>query len=241
MFRQRYGGFIGGFLFSAWHWLVAWTQAYMGLREEQRFIWQKGLALLRDIYLSIARKLMDHGLLLAEDDIFFLTTEEVARVACGGSLPNVQHRRRAYDRLMRLWRKAPAVSYPTFLQGDEPAYGAAATNIGEALQGIPVSPGVAQGPACILLSPGDFGHIPDGCVLVVPSIDPAWTPLFGRVAGLLAERGGQLSHGAVVAREYHLPAVTGIEGATLVIREGELLTVDGNRGVVLRGAGHTGG
>ena len=70
--------------------------------------------------------------------------------------------------------------------------------------------------------------------MVTPSPDPAWTPIFGTIAGLVTERGGQLSHGAVVAREYGLPAVFGVRGAMQRIREGEIVVVDGGAGVVVR-------
>jgi pyruvate,water dikinase len=70
----------------------------------------------------------------------------------------------------------------------------------------------------------------------VPSADPAWTPLFPRLAGLVLEVGGQLSHGAVVAREYGLPAVAAIPGVTSSIHSGDEITVDGNSGIVIRHA-----
>ena len=71
-------------------------------------------------------------------------------------------------------------------------------------------------------------------MLITRSTDPGWTPLFGRLAGLIMERGGQLSHGAVVAREYGLPAVAGIPGITAILRDGDEILVDGLTGTVTR-------
>jgi pyruvate,water dikinase len=73
-----------------------------------------------------------------------------------------------------------------------------------------------------------------GDILIAPATDPAWTPVFAQIAGLVVERGGVLSHSAVIAREYHVPAVAGITNIVAEIREGELIEVDASRGIVSR-------
>jgi phosphoenolpyruvate synthase/pyruvate phosphate dikinase len=98
--------------------------------------------------------------------------------------------------------------------------------------GVPVSPGLVRGPVRVVLTPDQFDRIAPGDVLVTRSTDPGWTPIFGRLGGLIMERGGQLSHGSVVAREYGLPAVVGIPHITDHLRDGDLVLLDGLTGTV---------
>ncbi|MCF7730563.1 MAG: hypothetical protein K9N23_02705 [Akkermansiaceae bacterium] len=98
---------------------------------------------------------------------------------------------------------------------------------------FPISPGTASGPVRLVFKPEEFQATAPGYVLVCPSTDPSWTPLFVRAAAVVMGRGGTLSHGAVVAREIGIPAVV-VEGATRRYSEGELLTIDGTAGTVRR-------
>jgi pyruvate,water dikinase len=103
---------------------------------------------------------------------------------------------------------------------------------GEAMNGVPVSAGVAEAPALVLEHPHVGENMPDGFVLVCPSTDPAWVPLFVRARGLVMETGGVLSHGAIVAREFGLPAVAGVPEVMRRIRTGQRIRVDGGQGMV---------
>jgi phosphohistidine swiveling domain-containing protein len=100
-----------------------------------------------------------------------------------------------------------------------------------ALVGTAASAGTVTGRARVVLEPTG-AHLVPGEVLVAPSTDPGWTPLFLTAGGLVMEMGGANSHGAVVAREYGIPAVVGLPGATSSIVTGQEITVDGTRGVV---------
>src|SRR4029453_16637271 len=100
-----------------------------------------------------------------------------------------------------------------------------------ALVGTPASAGTVTGPARVIHDPVG-AHLEPGEILVAPSTDPGWTPLFLTAGGLVMEMGGANSHGAVVAREYGIPAVVGVPGATLRISTGQTVTVDGTAGVV---------
>ncbi|MGW0232318.1 PEP/pyruvate-binding domain-containing protein [Actinopolymorpha singaporensis] len=106
------------------------------------------------------------------------------------------------------------------------------TTTASVLTGAPGSPGTATGPARILRSPSDFSRARPGEVLVCRFTDPAWTPLFRIVAAVVTETGGALSHAAIVAREYALPAVLGVPEVTTRVHDGDLVTVDGTTGVV---------
>jgi pyruvate,water dikinase len=102
---------------------------------------------------------------------------------------------------------------------------------GGGLRGAPASPGVYSGRARVILDPAG-ARLEPGEVLVAPSTDPGWTPLFLTAGALVMEMGGMMSHGSVVAREYGIPAVVGALGATAAIETGQRITVDGGRGVV---------
>lgn len=101
-----------------------------------------------------------------------------------------------------------------------------------ALAGLPGSPGVAEGPVSLVRSEEDFARFPKGSVLVARTTSPSWTPLFYSAAAVITESGGPLSHGAVIARELHIPAVMGMRGALTVLREGQRVRVDGMRGTI---------
>ncbi|MFN7544869.1 MAG: PEP-utilizing enzyme [Acidobacteriota bacterium] len=102
-------------------------------------------------------------------------------------------------------------------------------------RGIAVSPGQVTAIARVIRSPEEGSEFGEGEILVAPNTHPGWTPLFLRASAVVMETGGYLSHGAIVAREYGLPAVVNLPGLLRQVRNGERLTVDGNAGTVLRG------
>jgi len=106
-----------------------------------------------------------------------------------------------------------------------------------------VSPGKVEGRARVILDPRTDAHIEPGEILIAPVTDAGWAPLFINAAGLVVEVGGLLSHGSVVAREYGVPAVVGVTGATGEIKTGDRIYLDGSSGVVVKldendGRGH---
>jgi pyruvate,water dikinase len=110
--------------------------------------------------------------------------------------------------------------------------GRAKKSNGLTLKGVAASPGQVTAPACVLSGPEDFAQMNTGDVLVAPLTTPAWTPLFARAAAVVTDIGGPLSHGSIVAREYGVPAVLGTGAATKRIQQGQIITVDGNKGTV---------
>ncbi|MFQ5857809.1 MAG: PEP-utilizing enzyme, partial [Anaerolineae bacterium] len=88
------------------------------------------------------------------------------------------------------------------------------------------------GVARVIRGPEEFGRLQNGDILVAPLTNPVWTPLFAIAGGVVTEVGGILSHGAIVAREYGIPAVMGVAGATTVVQEGQMVGVDGSKGIV---------
>jgi pyruvate,water dikinase len=100
------------------------------------------------------------------------------------------------------------------------------------VQGVGASAGIARGPARVALGQADFDRINPGDVIVCPSSNPSWVPLFSIAAGLVTDVGGVLSHAAVVAREFGLPAVVGTRDGTTRIADGRMVEVDGSTGIV---------
>ena len=212
--------------------LLRLARRYMPLREDQRFAWQRTLAAQRRLFLLIGRALAERGVLASPDDIFFATMEEVQLAVQGDgcfSREKLLARRAAWVALQQ------EATYPRFLRGDAPLTedsAAAPAPLAGQLRGRGVSPGLAQGPARLVAGPWEFARVQAGDVLVAATADPGWTPLFGRLAGLVLETGGLLSHAAVVAREYGLPAVMGVPEATRQLQDGQIVQVDGTAGLV---------
>ena len=102
------------------------------------------------------------------------------------------------------------------------------------LEGLPISAGYAEGPVCLLRSPNDMKKVKRGDILVASVIDPGMAPLMGLAAGLVVELGGTLSHGAIIAREYGLPAIANVHGVTSLLKDGERVAVDATAGVIKR-------
>ena len=102
----------------------------------------------------------------------------------------------------------------------------------ESLKGIGGSPGVASGTVRIITDLDQFSELREGEILVAPTTNPSWTPLFMVAKGVVCELGGMLCHGAVVAREYKIPAVLGVKNATKILRNGQRITIDGGKGII---------
>jgi phosphohistidine swiveling domain-containing protein len=213
---------------TAYDALVARIRHHVRYREDGKHELMRGYALLRAVALEAGRRL---GL---GDAVFLLTAEELGAALATGFAPQALLAARRRDRAAEAGLVLPPLITERELSGlGEPPAPAAA---GERLAAFAASPGVGRGPARIVHDPAAAGDLGEGYVLVCPSTDPAWTPLFARAAGLVLESGGSLSHGAVVARELGLPAVV-VPGACTLLAPGEAVVVDGDRGCVLRGSG----
>jgi phosphohistidine swiveling domain-containing protein len=226
-------GLVGKLKMAVFDHVLGLVRHYMPLREDQRFYWGQTLAAMRELFLMIGDGLVANGLLKEREEIFFATKREIQAYVQGqGGFPSHQVWRREEElRLLQGQHQlASAGAYPTFLVGNRPLDVDAEK--GQVLVGRPVSPGLKRGLVKIVGSPRQLSKIRSGDILVTGSTDPAWTPIFGLVGGLIMERGGQLSHGAVVAREYGLPAVTGIAGVTQRLHDGQEVLLDGLAGTV---------
>jgi pyruvate,water dikinase len=209
------------------------TRALAGLREVPKFYAVLVLARARALLREIGEELKEAGRLEQADDAFFVTLPEVrAALSAGADLRSVVRERRAYYERELERRRVPRI---LLSDGTEPAAAEAPEAAPDgALRGTPASPGVVSAKARVILEPSGASLEP-GEILVAPSTDPGWTPLFLTAGGLVMEMGGAMSHGAVVAREYGIPAVVGVPDATRRISTGERITVDGSVGKVTTG------
>ena len=205
------------------------TRQLAGLRELPKYDIVLVLAQARAELLGIGADLCSAGALPRADDVFFLDLREVADALAGRDVRDVAAGRRdRYDREMAR-RHVPRV---LLSDGTEPEALSAPTPAADgALMGTAASAGTVTGPARVVLEPAGAYLVP-GEILVAPSTDPGWTPLFLTAGGLVMEMGGANSHGAVVAREYGIPAVVGVPAATISIVTGQEITVDGTHGVI---------
>ena len=199
-------------------------RTFTRLREDSHFyIFALGLLARRSL-LELGQRWEQAGLLKTADEVFLLRLAEIESAIHGTTDPRriLSERRPVWMAMQRQWRAWQTVVTPT----------------GAFLRGVGISPGQVTGPARIVLEPAAFGQFRPGEVLVAPATGPAWTPLFRAAAAVVTETGGTMSHAAIVAREYGLPGVSGVRGATSALHNGEVVTVDGNAGLVRRPLGH---
>jgi pyruvate,water dikinase len=199
-----------------------------GLRETLKDLLVRLIAGARTDLTAIGAELAGRGLLAEADDVFFLDLVEARSALLGADhRAVVAQRREDHARELRR-RHVPRI---LLSDGTEPETLAAPTASDGALVGTPASAGEVTGLARVVLDPTG-AHLEPGEILVVPSTDPGWTPLFLTAGGLVMEMGGANSHGAVVAREYGIPAVVGVPDATEAIVTGQRITIDGAAGWV---------
>ncbi len=186
--------------------------------------------------LEIADNLMSSGLLVARNDIFYLEFPEITRVLAGE-----QTDWNYYQSLIATRKTAieaaeefPDNFYTYAGDSTQRVHESVQINANEAgvLTGLPACGGVIKGRAVVLENIHEIHKLTKGDILVTKQTDPGWICVFPMISGLIVERGGMLSHGAIVAREFGIPAVVGVRDALKLIKDGQIVTVDGDRGVV---------
>ena len=212
--------------------VLGYAQTYLQFRENQRFYLDHILLRTRRLFMEYGRRFKERGHLDRQDDIFFLSKEEIFQMAKVGVedqsevQAKVISRRREFDR----WRNRLP---PKFLRGgvefDDTIY-----KLGNVVKipGTSASPGVVKGRIRVVESIEHLSEVAEDEILVTSNTDPGWTAVFAKIGGLVTETGGILSHGAVVSREYGIPAVTAVKGATKILKTGQQVTLDGNEGII---------
>ncbi|HMC37194.1 MAG TPA: PEP-utilizing enzyme, partial [Actinomycetota bacterium] len=202
---------------------------FIGYREYPKYGMISRYFVYKQALLEEAERLVQARVLSEEEDIFYLTFQE---------LHDVARTKQVDDQLLRRRKDAfsshQALTPPRVLTSDgEVVAGAYRRDDlpAGALAGLPVSAGTIEGPARVVLDMAE-ADLEAGDILVTAYTDPSWTPLFVTIKGLVTEVGGLMTHGAVIAREYGLPAVVGVEDATRLIRDGQRIRVHGTDGYV---------
>jgi pyruvate,water dikinase len=204
--------------------LLAQLEGYVSVREGRAY-WQMVITgEMRRLLLRTGAQLVERGVLAQPDDVFFLTPDET-RAPAADLRDTVAARRDE-------WRGWHVADPPPFIGTPGEISAAAEANRRE-LRGMPASRGRVTAPVRILRSPEEGNRLNRGDVLVCVMTTPAWTPLFAIAGAIVTESGGALSHPAITAREYGIPAVVALEGATTRLRDGQLVTVDGGAGTVV--------
>ncbi|HEU4408380.1 MAG TPA: PEP/pyruvate-binding domain-containing protein [Polyangiaceae bacterium] len=227
------------------------------LREDNEF-WFVGctMALLRYAALAVGARLAERGQIGRQDDVFFLEIQEAIRALASRERQAalVAERREAHREVQRhpgppsygvdpgrpesFDGFPPEVGYTmrALLWYADRAIGAASPSVGDenGLRGVAASAGRYTGPVKVIRDEGEFDRIAAGDVLVCPITSPVWSVIFPSIGALVTDSGAVLSHPSIIAREFGIPAVVGTGNATSVLRDGQVVTVDGTRGVVER-------
>lgn len=211
------------------------------VREEQTAELTLAWPVMRRALRKLGETLKAQGKLASGEDVFFLKKEELFD-AVNRPEDDRQFRREVADRRaqwQRQRRLAPPLQLGKFppiadrlLKRFERTLAGAQRRTEGFVRGLPASPGRATGPARLIRSPEEFNRLKPGDILVAPATNPAWTPLFALAAAVVTDTGSLMAHASLVAREYGIPAIVGTGDGTALLRDGQIVTVDGNRGTV---------
>lgn len=227
---QRYGP-IKWMLFST---ILGMARTYIGFRENQRFNLDRWITRNRRVFLKIGKRLSEQSFIDEPNDIFFLQRKEVKSIVRGAidSTPDKDEVKKKVKERKENFLKYENILPPKFMVGsrefDDPIPDSA-----EGFVGIPASQGRVTGVVRILERIEDIPNVKAGEIVVVSRTDPGWTPVFSKIGGLITESGGVLSHGAVVSREFGIPAITNVRNACSVFENGQRVTLDGSEGRVI--------
>lgn len=201
---------------------------FVGVREYTKYFMMANYDVYKQAIMREVHKLVDAGVLKESEDAYYLSMDELLDAVKGGYVNQdlIEERQNAY-------RSYAALTPPRiiFSDGEVPPVSYAANIPSGALAGLAVSTGIVEGRARVVENLED-AHIEKGDILVTTFTDPSWTTIFVSLSGLVTEAGGMMSHGAVITREYGLPAVVGVVNATRLIKDGQRIRVNGTEGYV---------
>ncbi len=209
--------------------MISLIRNFIGYREYPKYGIVNRYFVYKQALLKEAKQLVQTNVLHEKEDIYYLTFEELREVVRTHTLDYriISKRKDEYKFYEKLTPPRVITSDGEIIAGEYKRENIPA----EALVGLPVSSGVIEGRAHVILTMED-ADLEDGDILVTSFTDPSWTPLFVSIKGLVTEVGGLMTHGAVIAREYGLPAVVGVENATKLIKDGQRIRVHGTEGYV---------
>lgn len=196
-------------------------------REQISYIYTLGYGLFRVIFLALAERFRERGWIEARDEIFYLTLDELRSAVENDAGERLHETACTRRREMEAVRD---IHLPQVIIGDQPPV--IEKGDGRVLRGTATSRGYSSGPVRVVNGLNDFSKVQPGDVLVIPFSDVSWTPLFARACAVIAESGGMLSHSSIVAREFGIPAVVSVLGATR-LKDGTVVSIDGFKGEVI--------
>lgn len=196
------------------------ARAGTAFREDTHYEFTRPLPILRRALLEIGGRLVAAGVLDRPEDVFHLRLAELEAGPDGRLRQLARTRAARRDELAGVRLIDPRAVYPVRDSGDA------------LLAGEPASGGRVTGPVRVIRGPEEFGRLRTGDIMVCPYTNPSWTPLFQRAAAVVVDTGGVLSHAAIVAREYGIPAIMGSAVGTTILHDGQVVTVDGDTGRV---------
>ncbi|MBJ8080737.1 phosphoenolpyruvate synthase [Bacillus cereus group sp. N14] len=202
---------------------------FIGYREYPKYGMINRYFIYKQALLKEAEKLTQSGVIHEVDDIYYLTFEELHEVVRTNKLDYelIQKQKNDYKLYEKLTPPRVMTSAGEIITGKYKRENLPA----DVIVGLPVSSGVVEGRARVILNMEE-ANLEEGDILVTAFTDPGWTPLFVSIKGLVTEVGGLMTHGAVIAREYGLPAVVGVENATKRIKDGQRIRVHGTEGYI---------
>lgn len=209
--------------------MISLIRNFIGYREYPKYGMINRYFVYKQAILKEAEQLVQANVIDEKEDIYYLTYEELREVVRTNKLdyPIISKRKDEYKYYEKLTPPRVITSDGEIIAGEYKRENLPA----EAIVGLPVSSGVIEGRARVILNMEE-ADLEDGDILVTSFTDPSWTPLFVSIKGLVTEVGGLMTHGAVIAREYGLPAVVGVENATKLIKDGQRIRVHGTEGYV---------
>ncbi|MGE7999371.1 phosphoenolpyruvate synthase [Lysinibacillus sp. NPDC093190] len=202
---------------------------FIGYREYPKYGMINRYFVYKQALLKEAEQLVQTNVIHEKEDIYYLTFEELREIVHTNKLDYqiISERKDEYKLYEKLTPPRVITSDGEIIVGEYKRENLPA----KAIVGLPVSSGVIEGRARVILNMED-ADLEDGDILVTPFTDPSWTPLFVSIKGLVTEVGGLMTHGAVIAREYGLPAVVGVENAIKLIKDGQRIRVHGTAGYI---------
>jgi pyruvate,water dikinase len=213
--------------------LLKQTQRAVTIRDNSRYHMTKFIFPIRMIFAELAKRWAERGWLQQPDDLFFLTLSEIEVIIEGDPTTvapdelqtRVEQRRLAYEFWFTVTPPdALGSDGKPIIEDEKPP---------DLLKGTAASSGYIRGRARIVQTIQQAMNLTPGDILVTTATDPGWTPVFPLVSGIVLEIGGQLSHGAIIAREYGIPAVVNVPRAMSLIQDGQTIEVDGSKGLVI--------
>jgi rifampicin phosphotransferase len=209
--------------------MIRLLRSFIGYREYPKYGIVSRYFVYKQTLLKEAEQLVQANVIHEREDIYYLTFEELHDIVRTHQLDYqiISNRKEEYKHYEKLTPPRVITSDGEIIAGEYKRENLPA----EAIVGLPVSSGVIEGRARVILNMEE-ADLEDGDILVTAFTDPSWTPLFVSIKGLVTEVGGLMTHGAVIAREYGLPAVVGVENATQLIKDGQRIRVHGTEGYV---------